>query len=192
MTNIHHGKNSNFFISITRKYKMFGLVYEDPMGEFLPNQMGKWTATRKIMTDNGWKDGKLLNHIHQKWDFATASTLACLENGGDGVWAGLCIEGAAVGHACSCVTILNLIRFGNKYVLNNYNCTEFRNAAIEVTKITTGGVEPFNKQPVYGSRATDLVFSFIGFGDFDVGKFFGIKTENRITTLASTQMIIED
>ena len=169
--------------------KMFALCFEDPMGEYLPEELEACTASlRRVMDANGWKDGKILVHIHQKWDLQTASQLDCLGAGADGVWASLCEEGAAMGHASSSVTLMNLVRLGNKRVLETYNCTEVRNAARKVTKITTGK-EPHPKQPVYGARAVDLVFGFIGVGDFDLAKFFGVETPNRITTLASPEMI---
>ena len=66
-------------------------------------------------------------------------------------------SGAAMGHASSCVTAMNLIRLGNKKILKNYNCSYFREAAVNVTRITTG-YEPHPKQPVYGARSLDLVF----------------------------------
>lgn len=169
--------------------KMFALCFEDPMGEYLPEELEAWTASiRRTMEANGWKDGKILVHIHQKWGLQTASQLDCLGAGADGVWASLCEEGAAMGHACSSVTLMNLVRLGNKRVLETYNCTEVRNAARKITKITTGK-DPHPKQPVYGERAVDLVFGFIGVGDFDLAKFFGVETPNRITTLASPEMI---
>ena len=55
----------------------------------------------------------------------------------DGV-SGVCTEGAAVGHASSTVSIMNLIRMGNTKVQKKFNCTYLREAAINVTKITTG------------------------------------------------------
>ena len=40
-------------------------MYEDATGKYLPSQLGAWTkAVRKIMESNGWKNGKLLVHIH--------------------------------------------------------------------------------------------------------------------------------
>ena len=169
--------------------KLFALLIEDPMGEYLPEELEAWTASlRRIMDANGWKDVKILVHIHEKWDLKTASQLDCLGAGADGVWASLCEEGAAVGHACSSVTLMNLVRLGNKKVLKQYNCTAVRNAAKEITKITTGK-DPHPKQVVYGERAVDLVFDSLGIGKFDLAKFFGVETPNRITTLATTEMI---
>ena len=90
------------------------------------------------MDSNRWSSGKLLIHIHKKWDLQTPSQLDCLSSGADGVWASLCEEGAAMGHACSSVTLMNLIRLGNTKVLEKHNCTHLRNAAKTITKITTG------------------------------------------------------
>ena len=59
-------------------------------------------------------------------------------NGGNGIWTSVCAEGAAVGHACSILTIMNLIRLGNTKILKKYNCQYLRKAAINMTRITTG------------------------------------------------------
>lgn len=171
--------------------QMFALAFEDPMGEYLPEELEAWTASlRRVMDKNGWRDGHLLSHIHQKWDLQTSSTLDCISAGSDGMWASLCEEGAAMGHASSAVTIMNLIRLGNKKVLEKYNCVNLRNAARVVTKITTGK-DPHPKQCVYGDRAIDLVFDALGVGDFDLASFFGVEPPNRITTLASEDMLID-
>ena len=180
-----------FLSKLPDHLKLFALCFEDPMGEYLPEELGAWTASlRRVMDANGWKDGKILVHIHEKWEFQTASQIECLSRGADGVWASLCMEGAAMGHACSTVTMMNLVRMGNQKILEKYNCTELRNAAIEVTKLTTGK-EPDPKQCVYGERAADLVFGFLGIGNFDLAKFFGIETPNRITSLATSEMIVD-
>ena len=168
---------------------MFAINFEDPLGEYLPEELEAWTASlRRTMDSNGFPEGKILVHIHQKWDLQTASTLDCLSAGADGVWASICEEGAAVGHASSSVTMMNLVRMGNTKILKKYNCTYLRKAAIAVTKITTG-VLPHPKQVVYGGRAVDLVFGFLGVGDFDMAEFFGEETTNRITTLATVDML---
>ena len=180
-----------FLSKLPANLKLFALCFEDPMGEYLPEELGAWTASlRRVMDANGWKDGKILVHIHEKWDFETASQIQCLSSGADGVWASLCKEGAAMGHACSTVTMMNLVRMGNQKILEKYNCTELREAAIEVTKLTTGK-HPSPKQCVYGERAADLVFGFLGIGNFDLAKFFGIETPDRITTVATSGMIVE-
>ncbi len=180
-----------FLARMPQPYRMFALAFEDPFGEFLPEELEAWTgAIRRTMDSNGWSDGKLLVHIHQKWDLQTASQLDCLSAGADGVWASLCDEGAALGHASSTVTMMNLIRMGNEKILSKYNCKYFRQAAYNVTKITTGAA-PHPKQPIYGDRAADLVFGFLGIGDFDVAEFFGVEAPVRITTLATPEMLID-
>ena len=141
----------------------------------------------------GWEDGLLLNHIHAKMGYKDVVTMDCLANGCNGIWAAVCEEGAAVGHCSSSVTILNLIRHGNTKVSDKYNCLYLREAAINVTKITTKKL-PHPKQIVYGERATDLVFGegvmAMGAGGFDLAKFFGMNIEHRITTLATPDMIV--
>ena len=167
-----------FLSKLPAEHRPFGFCFEDALGEYLPDELEAWTASvRRIMTANGWLDGKILVHIHQKWDLQTAAQLNCLSSGADGIWASLCEEGAALGHACSAVTMMNLVRLGNTKVLEKYNCVELRNAAKEVTRITTGK-DPHPKQVVYGERATDLVLGALGVGDFDVAKFFGVETPN--------------
>ena len=180
-----------FLSSLPPEHRIFGLIFEDPVGEFLPEELEAWTASvRRTMDSNRWSSGKLLIHIHQKWDLQTAAVLDCLSSGADGVWASLCEEGAAVGHACSSVTLMNLIRLGNTKVLEKYNCTHLRNAAKTITKITTEK-NPHPKQVVYGERALDLVFAMGGMsgGGFDMAEFFGVETPNRISTLAAIPMI---
>ena len=161
------------------------------MGESLPEELEAWTASiRRTMTANGWNDGKILVHIHQKWDLQTASQLDCLSVGADGVWASMCEEGALVGHACASVTMMNLVRLGNTKILQKFNCTKLRSVARAVTKITTGR-NRHPRQVLYGERATDLIFEGFGIGDFDLAEFFGIETPNRITTLTSPEMICD-
>ena len=178
-----------FLATLPPGKRAFGIVFEDPVAEYLPEELEAWSAcVRRVMDANGWASGKLLVHIHQKWDLQMACTLDCLSAGADGIWCSLCEEGAAMGHASSCVTLMNLVRLGNEKALKTYNCKEFRKAAIEVTKITTGKA-PHPKQVVYGERAVDLVFGSMGVGGFNLGDFFGEETLNRITTLASNEMI---
>ena len=170
--------------------KIFAFIYED-LGDSFPDELGIWTrSVRKVMNKSGWKDGRLLMHIHEQWDLQTAATLSCLEHGADGVWASLCEEGAAVGHASSSVTTMNLVRLGNEKVLEKYNVEEMREAARKITKITTGR-DPSPRQVLYGERALDAVFGFplqVVRG-FDMNKFFGVEPVNRMNTLASAEMI---
>lgn len=176
----------------------FGIIFEEPTGRFLPEQIAGWTkAIRKLMDDCGWKEGHLLAHVHKKWDFGEVTQLEALSSGADGVWASICEEGAALGHACSSISIMNLIRMGNKKVQEKYNCTYLRQAAINVTKATTGGL-PHPKQVIYGARALDMAFDFggiagghVGKHEFDLAKFFGVEAPKRISTLASADMVKE-
>jgi hypothetical protein len=108
-------------------------------------------------------------------------------SGANGIWASVCIEGASMGNASSCVTLMNMIRMGNKKILKRYNCTYLRKAAINVTRITTG-VDPHIKQPIYGERALDFVFD-LNKEEFDLADFFGEEAPVRITTLSSPDMI---
>ena len=189
---------TEFLARLPADMRPFGLIFEEPTGKNFPAQLGAWTAAvRKVMNVNDWSTGKLLAHVHEKWGLAEAAQLACLGNGANGIWAGLCAEGAALGHACSSVSLLNLIRLGNKKVLERYNCTELRRAAMRVTEITSGK-PPHPKQPVYGERALDMAFDFGGISgghvaksDFDLATFFGVEAPRRISTLASAQMIQE-
>ena len=108
-------------------------------------------------------------------------------NGCDGTWGSICTEGAALGNASTCVTMMNLIRLGNKKVLKKFNCTYLRKAAINVTKITTGE-GPHLNQPVFGERSLDVVYNLTK-EDFDLADFFGEEAPLRITPLASAEMI---
>ena len=183
-----------FLSRLPPKERPFAVLFEEPTGECLPDEMEIWTATlRKTMTACGWQDGKLLVHIHQKWDLQTAAQLDCLNAGADGIWCSLCEEGAAMGHACSSITIMNLIRLGNTKVIEKYNCVHLRKAAIEITIITTGK-PPYPKQVLYGERAIDLVLGsgVMGGSDcFDIAEIFGVEKPNRISTIATTEMIVD-
>ena len=185
-----------FLSSLPPEQRPLGILYEEPTGNYLPEEVGAWTAAvRKLMNAKGWENGHLLVHVHKKWGLAEMVQLECLVNGANGIWASLSEEGAAMGHACTSITLMNLIQMGNKKVLQQFNCTELREAAIAVTNITTGN-NPHPKQIVYGERALDVSFDFggiaggqVGKEDFDIAKFFGEKPPVRISTLASDAMI---
>ncbi|CAH1801898.1 unnamed protein product [Owenia fusiformis] len=164
----------------------FGFAYEEP-GKSLPEECGHWARLiRKIMDANNFK-GHLLVHVHEKFGYCDAAALQCLMDGADGIWASVCGEGASMGQASSCVTLMNMIRLGNKKVLKAYNCKHLRRAAIEVTKITTGN-PPHKRQPIFGTRALDYVFN-LKKDEFHLADFFGVKAPVRITTMASAKMI---
>ena len=176
----------------------YGIFFEEPTGKYLPDEVGAWTASvRRVMDKNGWTTGLLLAHVHEKWGFAEAVQLECLARGANGVWASVCAEGAAVGHACTSVTLMNLICMGNKKVKEQYNCTYLRKAAKNVTNIAVG-YEPHPRQVVYGERALDFTFDFGGIAggrldkdEFNMADFFGEQAPVRISTLSSPAMIKE-
>jgi len=183
----------NFLSSLPREERILGIIFED-LGKVLPEQLGAWTrAVRNEMNRCGWNDGQLLFHQHEQWGLMHSSNLEVLANGATGMWAGLCIEGAGMGHADTCTALLNLIRLGNTAVQKQYNCKYLREAAINVTKIVTGK-KPFAKQPIYGERALDLVFGFLfsdptAQGGFNMAEFLGVKKEVRISNMANAEMI---
>jgi hypothetical protein len=173
--------------------QIFGICFEEG-GKYFPEQMGVWTKAAKTEIDRCQFTGKFLVHVHQQWGIMESIALECLANGANGVWAGICEEGASMGHASSCVTMMNLIRMGNKKVLKSFNCQNIRNAAIEVTKITTGS-EPHSKQPIYGARALDHVFGLPQFDikeatGFSLTGFLGVEPVMRISSLADPAMIV--
>ena len=184
----------NYLSSLPPKKRPFGLAYEES-GKYLLEELAVWTAAvRKEMDDSGFQDGHLIVHVHEQWGLATSTQLDSIVNGATGIWASLCEEGTSTGHCSSSVTLMNLVRLGNERVRKQYNCVKLREAAQNVTKITTG-VEPHPKQPVYGARALDMVFGMPNFTsdkkDFNMATFFGEKPVMRMTTLASPKMVAD-
>ncbi|WAR25885.1 hypothetical protein MAR_011589 [Mya arenaria] len=177
----------SFLSNLPKEIQLFGLIFEEPRGKSLPEECGTWAKyIREVMDDAEWK-GHLLVHVHEKFGYLDATALEVLMNGADGIWASVCNEGAAMGNASSCVTLINLVRLGNKKILKRYNCAFLRQAAIAVTEISTG-MPPHKNQPVYGARALDFVYD-LSKEEFDLASFFGEKAPIRITTLASPEMI---
>lgn len=177
----------DFLCKLSEPKHLFGLIFEEPRGKSLPEEVATWAKFfRQIMKDNHW-NGHLLVHVHEKFGYGDATALEALMHGANGIWASVCMEGAAMGNASSCVTLINLVRLGNKKVLDKFNCTYLRKAAINVTKITTGE-EPHIKQPIYGGRALDFVLD-LNKDEFDLASFFGEEAPIRITSLASPEMI---
>ena len=186
-----------FLAKMPPEKRPLGIMFEEPTGDYVPLQLGAFSrSVRQFMDECDWKSAHLLVHIHKKWEYGEAAQLECLVSGADGIWCSVCEEGAALGHACSTVSIMNFIRAGNQKVLKKFNCTYLRQAAINVTKLTTG-LPPHPRQTVYGERALDVVFdeeSGMGIGGvpemlFDLEKFFGVKAPTRMSTLASPAMI---
>ena len=173
-----------------------GVMFEEPTGDYLPEEMAAFVkAFSTCIKDIGWVDAKILCHVHEKWGLANAVQLECLRNGANGIWCSICEEGAGLGHASSSVTLMNLVRYGNKKVQNLYNCQSLRDAAIQVTKISSGAL-PYDRQVICGSRALDLAFNFGGIasgklqeGEFDSAKFFRQVAPIRISTLSSASMV---
>jgi len=189
---IHHFVR--FMSSLPKDQRVFGLAFED-LGAILPEEIGVWTrCVRNEMERCGWEDGHLLCHNHEQWAVGQAANLEMLSSGATGMWAGVCMEGAGMGHADSCTAIMNLVRLGNEKVQKRYNCKYLREAAINVTtQVTT--LPPPEKQPIYGKRALDLVFGFIFsdptmHGGFNMAEFLGMKREVRITNVVNAEMIV--
>ena len=168
----------------------FGICFEES-GEFLPNEIGVLCASiRRVMDSGKWHNGKLLVHGHKSWGTTTMNQLECLMNGADGIWAAVCEEGAYLGHVSSTVTLINLIRMGNKKVQNKYNCKYLRQAAVNVTKLTTGK-SPYYRELIYGERALDQWLPGVKTDqtEFNLVEFFGEVAPMRITDVASPAMI---
>ena len=202
LTMYHHPERMwylvNFLCKLPAHERITGIAYED-MGRNLMEHLAAWTrAVRTEMERNGWADGQFIFHVHEQWGLMHATNLAVLAAGATGIWCAVCIEGAALGHADSCTTILNMIRLGNTAVQKQYNCKYLRDAAIRVTEITTGA-PPDAKQPIYGDRALDMLFgSLVAAMDddptvcngFEMAEFLGLKRTIRVTPMASGDMII--
>ena len=187
-----------FIGSLQELKRPIGMMFEDPTGNFTQEEMSSWTrAVRNVMDAVGWKNGHLLAHVHHNWGLGDSIQLECLRAGANGIWASVCEEGAPMGHACSTITLMNLIRLGNKKVLKKYNCTYLRTAAIEVTKITTG-LAPHPRQCVYGGRALDYVFEVDRIDGglpenrfLDLAYFFEEERPIRVSTLSTHDMMLQ-
>jgi len=198
-----------------------GMIQEEPIGEYFPDEVAEWNQeVRDTMDNNGWPslfqqdgetlDGLLLAHVHKQWGLADAVVLDVLAAGADGIWCSVCEEGAAMGHASSCVTVANLARLGNQDVLTRYQTKHLATAAREVTKLTSN--KPVSdRQIVYGPRAIETVFGFSGIaggavdpsfdkeGDgvideidhFSLAKFLGVdEPPIRINQLSSPDLVV--
>ncbi|KAK3263231.1 hypothetical protein CYMTET_27950, partial [Cymbomonas tetramitiformis] len=172
---------------------------EDPSGSYLPQTLAQFIAKYRswwgpVSEDGVAGGGNLCIHLHKGFGLAEASVLAALGAGANGIWCGIAEVGAAVGHACSAQTITNMARYGNP--CEGYNVGALRNAAVEITKITTGE-EPHPLTELYGSRANQWVFDFPGMGDdflgrrwnFNTAAFLVAKKEARVHTLSTNDQI---
>ncbi|KAH8060529.1 hypothetical protein JL722_4632 [Aureococcus anophagefferens] len=166
---------------LPRHVRPASLLFEEPFGEYLPCEVGGWTALlRATMDAHGWPsafqedgasiDGALLIHVHRQWGLADAVTLDALAAGCDGLMAAVCEEGAALGHACSAVALANLARLGNRDVVA-LRPPRRRRRARAVTRLTTGAPVAV-RQVVYGPRAIEAVFGFTAVGGGVVDRTF--------------------
>lgn len=183
----------HYLSSLPENERIFGIAYEEG-GNNYPEQLAVWTeCVRQEMDRCGWQDGHLIVHVHEKFGLCNAVNMDCLAYGATGIWAGLCEEGAMMGHASSTLTIINLIRLGNKKVLQKFNCVHLRTASRKITEIVTTK-PPHSKTPVVGDRALDLVFGLEPMmtdkKEFDLAEFFGERVGLRMTTLATAEMIV--
>lgn len=168
----------------------WGLAIEDATGDVMPDELASWIkVTRTTMTKNGWKSGKLIVHVHQKFDLHTAAQLKCLAAGADGVWAGLSEDGAVNGHASSSVTMINLFRLNNTKVSQQYNIKQLKNAVNTITRISTGKDPPCN-QAIFGRKAGDIVIEDIGFGEISISNIFGEDYNIRLCPSTATPNLV--
>ena len=64
-----------FFATLPERIRPYGLMFEEPRGQSMPEECGHWAKyIRKIMDLNEWK-AHLLVHVHQKFDLCEATAL---------------------------------------------------------------------------------------------------------------------
>ena len=64
-----------FLAKLPPKIRPIGLMFEEPGGGVLPEEVGNWARfIRKVMNRNKWK-GHLLVHVHEKFGFADSTAL---------------------------------------------------------------------------------------------------------------------
>ena len=174
-------------------HRPIGLMIEEPTAMITPDQMAEHTRKiRTAMKESGWSSGRLLVHVHAGYGLEEAVTLAALSNGCDGIWCAVCKDGAALGHACSAITLTNLARLGNTFVQENYSLPKIIQAAAQVHTIVTGHT-PAPRCEVYGSHAFDRTFSgWFGFHDEQVqviADLLDIKRHVRVSDFATAEML---
>lgn len=175
---------------LARDVRPAALLFEEPFGEYLPCEVGGWSALlRATMDAHGWPsafqrdgesiDGALLVHVHRQWGLGDAVVLDALAGGCDGIMSAVCEEGAALGHASSAVALANLARLGNRDVATRYNLRGVVEAARRVTRLTTGTPVAV-RQVVYGPRAVEAVFGFTAVGGGVVDPTFDRDADGRL------------
>lgn len=172
-----------------------GLMIEEPTALITPDEMaGRTRKIRAAMQESGWSSGRFLVHVHAGYGLEEAVTLAALSNGCDGIWCAVCKDGAALGHACSAITLTNLARLGNTFVQENYSLPKIVQAAAHVHTIVTGHA-PAPRCEVYGSHAFDRTFSgWFGFHDEQIqaiADLLEIKRHVRVSDFATAEMLKE-
>ena len=144
--------------SSTPSQRPFGFMMEEPTGYLWPDEVGRLCRMiRLTMNRAGFPQGRFLVHIHWYFGLAEATQLTCLCNGADGCWAAVCKVGAQVGHACSTMTAVNLVRAGHYDVTEKYNLGKMRIAAQQVTEISTRSPCPTHEE-IIGELAFDIPF----------------------------------
>ena len=64
-----------FLARLPPEIRPIGLMFEEPGGGVLPEEVGNWArAIRKVMDANKWK-AHLLVHVHEKFGFADSTAL---------------------------------------------------------------------------------------------------------------------
>ena len=180
----------NYLASLAENERIFGITYEDG-GKYYSEQLAVWTfCVRDEMNRCGWNGGHLLVNIHDQYGLCNGTQLDCLADGATGIWSGICAEGAAMGHASSCLVIMNLIRLGNTKVLQRYKCNQLSEASRAITNITTDHL-PHPRHPVIGDRALGIYFGLEPLNHCSVENIVDMDdTELRITSESSTKEIL--
>ena len=165
----------------------------DESGKYLLEQLGAWTrAIRKQVDACGFTERHLLVHVYEQWGLAGSIQLESLTKRANGIWASRSHHrGSALGHACSTVTMMNLIRLGNKTVLEQYNCTALRKASQKDARNTTGLRHTGcvrRTRPRHGLCDAKL---FSHEERVQHGQVFSRKALMRMTTLASPQTVAD-
>lgn len=182
-----------FLAALPVPLRPFALITEDPTGEVLPCTFAQIVSSLRRFwpkrENGGQKGGHLLVHVHRSFGLAEAVVLQAIQAGADGIWCAIPMDGAQVGHACSAVTLTNLVRYKNQHVQTSYNCKELRDAAARISELTTGE-KVHSSVEVYGPRAMDSVFAFpMGSGCFDWSTIEDKRACTRIHSLATWEQM---
>ena len=65
----------DFLAKLTPKIRPTGIMFEEPTGKVLPEEVGNWTKIiRKVMNADKW-DALLLAHVHERFGLADSTAL---------------------------------------------------------------------------------------------------------------------